>query len=111
MHTVMAHMNINALSEPSCILAQRRDVDEGKAQSLSPWPHYVAYHACLKNDYQAFSEKCVTKNSFSYFSTKTNVVGTQKNRLNETICLSVQNMLKLIVKKIFTILRSKCVFI
>ena len=28
---------------------------------------------------------------FSYFSTKTYVVGTQKNRLNETILLSTQN--------------------
>ena len=29
---------------------------------------------------------------FSYFSTKTYVVGTQKNRLNETILLSTQNI-------------------
>ena len=28
---------------------------------------------------------------FSYFSTKTYVVGTQKNRLNETVLLSTQN--------------------
>ena len=42
---------------------------------------------------------CVTKNSFSYFSTKTNVVGTQKNRLNEMVLLSTQN--KLMGKKIF----------
>ena len=27
---------------------------------------------------------CVTEKQFSYFSTKTYVVGTQKNRLNET---------------------------
>ena len=31
----------------------------------------------------AFSQECVPKKSFSYFSTKTYVVGTQKNRLNE----------------------------
>ena len=31
------------------------------------------------------------KNYFSYFSTKTYVVGTQKNRLNETVLLSTQN--------------------
>ena len=29
---------------------------------------------------------------FSYFSTKTHVVGTQKNRLNETVLLSTQNI-------------------
>ena len=28
----------------------------------------------------------------SYFSTKTRLVGTQKNRLNETVLLSIQNM-------------------
>ena len=32
-----------------------------------------------------------TENNFSYFSTKTYVVGTQKNRLNETVLLSTQN--------------------
>ena len=32
------------------------------------------------------------------------VVGTQKNRLNETVVLSTQNMLKLMGKKINTIL-------
>ena len=31
------------------------------------------------------------KNYFSYFSTKTYVVGTQKNRLNETALLSTPN--------------------
>ena len=31
-------------------------------------------------------------------------MGTQKNRLNETVLLSTQNMLKLMGKKIFTIL-------
>ena len=46
-----------------------------------------------------------------YFSTKTYVEGTQKNHLNETVLLSTQNMLKLMGKKIFTILRSKIVFI
>ena len=32
------------------------------------------------------------KKYFSYFSTKTYVVGTQKNRLNETVLLSTQNI-------------------
>ena len=47
----------------------------------------------------------------SYFSTKTYVVGTQKNRLNETVLLSDKEMLKLMGKKIFAILRSKILFI
>ena len=40
-------------------------------------------------------------NYFRYFSSKTYVVDTQKNRLNETVLLSTQ---KLIGKKIITIL-------
>ena len=49
---------------------------------------------CILEDLcrQDFSEECVTKNYFSYFSTKTYVVGTQKNRLNETVLLSIQNI-------------------
>ena len=41
---------------------------------------------------QNFSYESVMKNWFSYFSTKTDVVGTQKDRLNETVHLSTQNM-------------------
>ena len=41
---------------------------------------------------QAPSKECATENYFSYFSTKTYVVGTQKNRLDETVLLSTQNM-------------------
>ena len=33
-----------------------------------------------------------SKKYFSYFSTKTYVVGTQKNRLNETVLLSTHNI-------------------
>ena len=45
---------------------------------------------------------------FSYFSTQTYVVGTQKKRLNETVLLSTQNtMFKLMDKKIMAILCSK----
>ena len=36
--------------------------------------------------------KCVTENHFSYFSTKTYVVGTQKNLLNEKVLLSTHNI-------------------
>ena len=54
----------------------------------------------------------VTKNQFSYFSTKTYVVGAKKNCLNEMVLLNTQNIsLKLMGKKIFTILRSKILFV
>ena len=47
------------------------------------------------------------------YSKEAYVVGTQKNHLNETVLLSTQNiMLKLMGKKIFTILRAnKCVYL
>ena len=35
---------------------------------------------------------CVTQYPLSYFSTKTNVVGAQKNRLIETVLLNAQNI-------------------
>ena len=40
---------------------------------------------------QDFSKESVTEKK-SYFSTKTYVVGTQKNRLNETVLLRTQNI-------------------
>ena len=36
-------------------------------------------------------KECVIENYISYLSTKTYVVGTQKNRLNEMVLLSTQN--------------------
>ena len=50
---------------------------------------------------------CKSENYFSYFSTKTYVVGTQKNRLNEAVHLSTENMFSFLVKKIIAFLRSK----
>ena len=45
---------------------------------------------------------------FYYFLTNTYVVGTQKNRLDDTVLLSTRNiMIRLMGKKIFTILHSK----
>ena len=42
----------------------------------------------------------ITENFFLFhFSTKTNVVGTQKNHLNNTVPLSTQNLLKLLGMK------------
>ena len=51
------------------------------------------------------------KNHFSYFSMKTYVVGTQNNHLNESSFEHQKQMLKKMGKKMFTILRSKCLFI
>ena len=49
---------------------------------------------------EIWSKECVTEKQFSYFSTKTYVVGTQKNRLDETVLLSTQNTCwKLLVRK------------
>ena len=46
--------------------------------------HFMSFNRSLvKSAYQ--------KNKCSYFSTKTYVVGTQKNHLNETVLLSTQN--------------------
>ena len=51
---------------------------------------------------QAFSLKSLSvyKTIIFHFSTKTYVVGTQKNHPNETVLLSTKNMLKLMGKKI-----------
>ena len=47
----------------------------------------------------------------SYFSTKTYLVGTQKNRLNEMVLFEhPKHTLKLMGKKIITLLRSKNTF-
>ena len=60
-------------------------------------------------------DKSVLENHFLYFSTKTYVVGTQKNHLNETVQEPSQwdgsfehpkHMFKLMGKKIIRILRS-----
>ena len=48
----------------------------------------ISEDMCNSQDHR---KECVTENYFSYFSTKTYVVGTQKNRLDETILLSTQN--------------------
>ena len=56
----------------------------------------------------SYESQCVTKLQFSYFSTKTHVVGTQKNRLNETVLLSTQSIcLNLWIKKYFLFYNHK----
>ena len=53
---------------------------------------------------QVFSYECTTGKYFSYFSTKTYVVCTQKNCLKERVLLSTQMYAKIMGKKIFTVL-------
>ena len=48
---------------------------------------------------------------FSYFSTQTYVVSTQKNRLNETVLLSTQNTYRLMGKEINAILGAQTILI
>ena len=45
-----------------------------------------------KHTLKQIDKKVLTVKLFSYFSTKACVVGTQKNRLNETVLLSTQNI-------------------
>ena len=42
--------------------------------------------------YQAFNNECVTEKIFFLILNQTYVMGTQKNRLNETVLLSTQNI-------------------
>ena len=51
--------------------------------------HTICAHKLLKENLN--TSECLIENHFFYFSTKTYVVGTQKNRLNETVLLSTQN--------------------
>ena len=59
--------------------------------SLNP-DDYEGQTVLILGEYTELKLKCVTKIYFSYCSTKTYVVGTQKNRLNETVLLSTQNI-------------------
>ena len=42
--------------------------------------------------FQPPRQECVTENYFTYFSTKTYVVGAQKNGFNETVPLITKNI-------------------
>ena len=57
------------------------------SKGRTPWPscqNVTLGRPLVKGAYQEIK--------FSYFSSNTHVVGTQKNRLNETVLLSTQNM-------------------
>ena len=47
---------------------------------------------CRSGNGKPLVKSAYQKQYFSYFSTKTYVVGTQKNRLNETVLLNTQNI-------------------
>ena len=66
---------------------------------------FYEYYLCC-NTQQAPRLECVLENYFLNFSSKTYVVGTQKNRLNEVGFLSTQNSC-LMGKKIIKIMRNK----
>ena len=54
---------------------------------------YVSRTLCLFTIFENLSlqNMYISKNSFSYFSIKKYVVGTQKNRLNETVLLNTSS--------------------
>ena len=60
----------------------RREEQTTKLVTGGPW---------FNENYRPLVKEC-TKIFFSYFSIKAYVVGTQKNRLNETVLLSTQNI-------------------
>ena len=70
----------------------------------------MTFWAWFEIFYSGLQINVLNLNYFWYFSTKANVVGTQKNRLNETVLLSTQNMFSLLGKKIFAFLRSKFLY-
>ena len=68
-------------------------LDKGKQNCFKTWPCTGKLIICTGHWIRVCNRppwryECVFENSFSYFSTKTYVVGTQKNRLNETVLLS-----------------------
>ena len=76
-------------------------LEEPGIKLKTPWVSYKASGRKWQIEYQASIKECVLENYFLYFSSKTYVVGTQKNRLNETVLLSTQNTFKLMGKKKF----------
>ena len=73
-----------------------------------PVGKYQFTMACIKG----FSYDCVLSNTLSYFSTKTYVVGTQKNRRNETVLLSTKLKVKSDdLENIYNFKLKKCVYL
>ena len=76
------------------------------SEKLKKWSSIVLDEAyCCELDSLGLWLRVRNIKIFPYFSTKTYVVGALKYRLNETVLLCTQNMLKIMGKKIFTILR------
>ena len=62
---------------------------------IKTYSELILYKTCryisiYNGMYQGFSYDCVPSRQLSYYSTKTYVVGTQKNRHNETVLLSTK---------------------
>ena len=72
----------------------------GKNDDSPPVSFYIlCCVAGITRNNKSIRKECVIEN-YLYFSTKTCVVSTQKNRLNETVLLSTQNIcLHLCVRK------------
>ena len=54
--------------------------------------NFTKYSSIFAKTMQDFSYECVTEKYVSYFSTKTYVVGAQKNHLIEMVLLSTQSI-------------------
>ena len=69
-----------------CITKQGPNTKPPRAMGATMYQQQQNQHFSRTPDKNAYW------NFFSYFSTKTYVVGTQKNHLNETVLLSTQNI-------------------
>ena len=89
--------------EISCDLdcaSRQSNVNVSQAYGFDALKIHVTHGLCIRPLYKSVYWKYY----FLYFSYKSYVVGTQKNRLNEMVLLSTQNTcLKLIGKKIIAI--------
>ena len=77
-------------------LALKSDREITTLSQIATWGKRNILPICHKEESKTLvsgiNTECVTKIIFSHFSTKTYVVGTQKNRLNEMVLLSTQNI-------------------
>ena len=98
-----------------CSVIKRQIVLKNPEQTVSAdsitWQLLLGTHLRIKIIVQNRTLVKSVYQFFSYFSTKTYVVGTRKKRLNETVFERPKHMFKLMGKKIFNSLRSKIVFI
>ena len=75
----------------------REQKEKTSGQNSRTLSKYIKLECALHTGYTYYIfrplvKSMYPKNYFSHFSTKTYVVGTQKNRLNETVLLNTQNI-------------------